>query len=48
MVAQSWLIYRLTDSAVLLGLAGFASQFPVFLIAPWAARWRTGSAATGC
>ncbi|WP_068804067.1 MFS transporter [Immundisolibacter cernigliae] len=34
MVAQSWLIYRLTDSAVLLGLAGFASQFPVFLIAP--------------
>ncbi len=34
MVAQSWLIYRLTDSAALLGLAGFASQFPVFLIAP--------------
>lgn len=34
MVAQSWLIYRLTDSPVLLGLAGFASQFPVFLIAP--------------
>ncbi len=34
MVAQSWLIYRLTDSALLLGLAGFASQFPVFLIAP--------------
>jgi len=34
MVAQSWLIYRLTDSAALLGLAGFASQFPVFLVAP--------------
>ncbi|WP_448510413.1 MFS transporter [Immundisolibacter sp.] len=34
MIAQSWLIYRLTDSAALLGLAGFASQFPVFLIAP--------------
>lgn len=34
MVAQSWLIYRLTDSAVLLGLAGFANQFPVFLMAP--------------
>ena len=33
-VAQSWLIYRLTDSAALLGLAGFASQFPVFLMAP--------------
>jgi len=35
MVAQSWLIYRLTDSAALLGLAGFASQFPVFLMAPF-------------
>lgn len=34
MVAQSWLIYRLTDSAALLGLAGFANQFPVFLMAP--------------
>ena len=35
MVAQSWLIYRLTDSAALLGLAGFANQFPVFLMAPF-------------
>lgn len=34
-VAQSWLIYRLTDSAALLGLAGFAGQFPVFLMAPF-------------
>jgi MFS family permease len=33
-VAQAWLIYRLTNSAVLLGLVGFASQFPVFLLAP--------------
>ncbi len=33
-VAQSWLIYRLTDSAALLGLIGFASQIPVFLLAP--------------
>ncbi len=33
-VAQSWLVYRLTDSAVLLGLVGFASQIPVFLLAP--------------
>lgn len=33
-VAQSWLIYRLTGSAVLLGLVGFASQIPVFLLAP--------------
>src|SRR5512147_649060 len=33
-VAQSWLVYRLTGSAVLLGLVGFAGQFPVFLLAP--------------
>ena len=32
--AQSWLIYRLTGSAWLLGLVGFASQIPVFLFAP--------------
>ncbi len=34
MVAQSWLIYRLTGSATLLGFSGFASQIPVFLLAP--------------
>ena len=33
-VAQSWLVYRMTGSAVLLGAVGFASQFPVFLVAP--------------
>ena len=33
-VAQSWLIYRLTGSAALLGAVGFTSQFPVFLLAP--------------
>ncbi|MCO6045981.1 MFS transporter [Aeoliella sp. ICT_H6.2] len=32
-VAQSWLVYRLTGSVVLLGLIGFASQIPVFLLA---------------
>lgn len=31
-VAQAWLVYRLTDSAALLGLVGFAGQFPVFLL----------------
>ena len=31
-VAQSWLVYRLTGSALLLGSVGFASQIPVFLI----------------
>jgi MFS family permease len=33
-VAQSWLIYRLTGSAALLGLIGFAGQIPIFVLAP--------------
>ena len=33
-VAQAWLVYRLTGSALLLGAVGFSSQFPVFLVAP--------------
>ncbi len=33
-VAQSWLVYRLTGSAALLGVVGFASQLPIFLLAP--------------
>jgi MFS family permease len=33
-VAQAWLVYRLTKSALLLGSVGFASQIPVFLVAP--------------
>jgi MFS family permease len=33
-VAQSWLVYRLTGSAVLLGTVGFCSQIPVFVLAP--------------
>jgi MFS family permease len=33
-VAQAWLVYRLTKSPLLLGSVGFASQFPVFLVAP--------------
>src|SRR5579863_8758044 len=33
-VAQSWLVYRMTNSAFLLGLVGFASQIPVFVMAP--------------
>jgi len=33
-IAESWLVYRLTGSAALLGMVGFCSQFPVFLIAP--------------
>jgi MFS family permease len=33
-IAQTWLIYRLTGSAVLLGLLGFVSQIPIFLLSP--------------
>ena len=33
-VAQSWLVYRLTGSATLLGVVGFAAQFPVLILAP--------------
>ncbi|MCS6805341.1 MAG: MFS transporter, partial [Blastocatellia bacterium] len=35
-VATSWLVYRLTDSALLLGMVGFAGQIPTFLLAPLA------------
>lgn len=34
-VAQSWLVYRLTGSVILLGMIGFCSQIPVFLLAPF-------------
>ena len=33
-VAMSWLVYRLTGSALLLGVMGFTSQIPTFLLAP--------------
>jgi MFS family permease len=33
-VAQSWLVYRMTGSAALLGIVGFAAQFPVLILAP--------------
>jgi MFS family permease len=33
-IAESWLVYRLTGSALLLGTVAFASQVPVFLLAP--------------
>src|SRR6185437_3217114 len=33
-VAESWLVYRLTGSALLLGTVAFCSQIPVFLLAP--------------
>jgi len=35
-IAQSWLVYRLTDSVFLLGVVGFSTQIPTFLVAPLA------------
>jgi MFS family permease len=35
-IALPWLVYRLTGSAFLLGVVGFAGQIPAFLLAPFA------------
>src|SRR3954471_14016412 len=33
-IATSWLVYRLTGSALLLGVVGFCGQIPTLLLAP--------------
>src|SRR3954447_9759758 len=42
-LATSWLVYRLTGSAVLLGVVSFCSQIPMFFLGPiagvWVDRW---------
>ncbi len=38
-VATAWLVYRLTHSALALGVVGFAGQLPTFLLAPFAGVW---------
>ena len=42
-LATSWLVYRLTDSAFLLGMVGFLSQIPALFLSPiagvWVDRW---------
>lgn len=42
-VATSWLVYRLTHSPFLLGMASFASQIPILFLTPlsgvWVDRW---------
>lgn len=38
-IATSWLVYRLSGSALLLGLVSFAGQIPTFLLAPFAGVW---------
>jgi MFS family permease len=35
-IATSWLVYRLTGSALLLGVVGFCGQIPTLLLAPFA------------
>ena len=35
-IAQSWLVYRLTDSVFVLGIVGFSTQIPTFLLGPFA------------
>ncbi len=38
-LATSWLVYRLTHSALLLGVVSFAGQIVSFLLAPFAGVW---------
>jgi len=38
-LAMSWLVYRLTNSAFLLGVVGFAAQIPAVVLAPIAGVW---------
>ena len=38
-IAMSWLVYRMTGSPFLLGLAAFAGQIPILLLAPLGGIW---------
>ncbi len=38
-IAQSWLLYKMTESATLLGLLGFAGSLPILLLSPFAGIW---------
>jgi MFS family permease len=38
-LATSWLVYRMTHSALLLGVVGFTGQILTFLLAPFAGVW---------
>ena len=44
-IATVWLVYKLTDSALMLGVVGFTSQIPSFVLAPFGGvlvdRWNT-------
>ena len=36
MVALTWLVYKMTNSALMLGIVGFAGQLPMFIVSPFA------------
>jgi MFS family permease len=38
-IAMAWLAYRLTNSALVLGMLGFASQIPILLLGPFGGVW---------
>ena len=38
-IAQGWLLYKMTGSATLLGILGFASSLPILLLSPFAGLW---------
>jgi len=38
-IATGWLVYRLTDSAFLLGMVSFAGQLPTLVLGPFAGVW---------
>lgn len=38
-IAMAWLVYRLTESAWLLGVTGFAGQIAILLLAPFGGLW---------
>jgi MFS family permease len=35
-IALTWLVYRLTNSALMLGVVGFSGQLPMFVVTPFA------------
>ena len=35
-IALGWLLYKMTGSATLLGILGFASSLPILLLSPFA------------
>ncbi len=35
-IALTWLVYRLTNSALLLGIVGFSGQIPILIVTPFA------------